>query len=42
MFEQGQNHDIENTTFRITLRSRYTHRRKNKLSKEEKKQAIRS
>jgi len=33
MFDQGQNQELEKTTFRITLRSRYTHHRKAKMSK---------
>jgi hypothetical protein len=34
MFDEGQNREVEKTIFKITLRSKYTHRRKNKLSKE--------
>lgn len=42
MFEAGQNQSLEKTIFKITLRSRYTHRRKNKMTKEEKKIAVRA
>lgn len=39
-YEEGQNRKLEDTIFKVTLRSRYTHKRKNKLTKQEKKIAL--
>ena len=40
MFDEGQNSELLETKFRITLRSKYTHHRKSKMSKEEKRKVI--
>ena len=40
MFDEGQNSEILKTKFKISSRSRYTHHRKSKMSKEEKKKVI--